>query len=68
MTKDQEYIKFLKLARVLFDKYNLNQVNFNIHTIHCENGREKDLLKIKIKNNHGFTLEDGYYDILLGDK
>ncbi len=68
MKEDQEYIKFLKLTRALFNKYNLKQINFNIYTINDGNGNEKTLLEVKIKDNNNLTLEDGYYDILLGGK
>ena len=66
MKENQEYIKFLKSTRTLFSKYNLKQINLNIYTINDGNGNEKTLLEVKIKDNNNLTLEDGYYDILLG--
>lgn len=72
MLKDEDYINWLKTTYKLINKYNLRSLKVDIKTMHPFNEienriKEKDMVHIKILDNHKFIIEDKTYDILEGE-
>ncbi len=67
MITEKEKIELVKALTEMFTKYNLKEINCSIYTSHpMKDGKiiNKDLLHLKIKDNHDFKLEDTYFDTL----
>lgn len=63
-TKD--FIELVTVLSKIFDKYNIKELTCNIFTSHPIVNNEiidKDLLHIKVKNVHGFIINDSKIDI-----
>ncbi len=69
MLNDKEYIDWLKSTRNLINKYNLQSLKIDVKTMYPYSAKEKqikekDMIHIKILDNHKFTMENKIYDIL----
>lgn len=67
MIEEKDKVELVNALSKMFIKYNLKEIDCSIYTAHPmkdEKIIEKDLLHIKIKDNHGFKIEDSYFDVL----
>ncbi len=64
---NEDLKKLIEELSYVFEKYRLKEIKCNIFKSHpMINGRieDKDLLHLVIKDNHGFKIEDGKFDVL----
>ena len=69
MINSEEYIEWLKATVKLLNKYNLNNIDVRIKSMHPFDHQinkiiAKDMLHIKIKDVHDILVDDTTYDIL----
>lgn len=63
----EDLIELTKELAKIFIKYRIKELQANVKTIHPMKDNkiiEKDILHLKIKDIHGFKLEDSNFDVL----
>lgn len=63
----EDLIELTKELSKIFSKYRIKELKSNVQAIHPMKDNkiiEKYMLHLKIKDIHGFTLEDSNFDVL----